>query len=74
MTFKVPPRFMTTILLQGKSYQDSDKLANIASPRVTQGPSALLSGVVGLTIPVLSTILNIQMVRLESIVITENIQ
>lgn len=38
MTFKVLPRSMTAILLQGKSHQDSDKLANIAPPTGDSGP------------------------------------
>lgn len=65
---------MTTILLQGKSHQYSDKLANTAAPKSDTSHSAFLSGVVWPTIPLLSTILDIQMHRLEFMITTENTQ
>lgn len=74
MTLKVTLRYVTTILLQRNSHQNSDKLANNAPPKMTQCPqchSDLLSGVVGPTIPLLSTLSGIQMHRLESMIVTE---
>lgn len=70
MTLKVPPKFMTTILLQRKSHQDSDRLANTEIPKCDSGPFCFLSGSIETTIPLLSIKLVIQVHRIKSMIIT----